>query len=385
MIELLTPTGLAALAALILPVLIHLVRRSERRLVDFAALRWLSERTRPRQRIRLHERLLLLLRLLLIAVLALLLALPVLREAGEGPAAVFAVAPGIDPAVARAAAADAAADGRWLAPGFPGVDAPAPPALEGQAFASLIRELDAQLPATTALTIIVPPQLAGLDAGRLQLSRDVRWQIVRGGQPAGPAAPAPRPLKLSLRVDEAGAAEVAVVRALATAWRLAGQDTLLEVAPAPTPIPADADLVFWLAGAPTAELRAWIDAGGTVVVTRSPDAEGRARLVDESAAGAVLLREQRLGRGRLLSLPHALTLAAMPQLQDAAFPERLRRLLLPMPAAPDRAFAEAYAPSVSGTPNAGVATPLIPWLALLAALIFLVERWLASGPRRVAE
>ncbi|TQT81878.1 hypothetical protein DB758_11845, partial [Xanthomonas perforans] len=47
---LLFPTGLAALAALLLPLLIHLARRSEHRPTDFAALRWLRALPRPRHR-----------------------------------------------------------------------------------------------------------------------------------------------------------------------------------------------------------------------------------------------------------------------------------------------------------------------------------------------
>lgn len=73
----LAPAALAALAALLVPLLIHLQRRPEQRVVEFAALRWLSERVRPRQRLRLTEWLLLLLRLLLVAALALWLAQPV--------------------------------------------------------------------------------------------------------------------------------------------------------------------------------------------------------------------------------------------------------------------------------------------------------------------
>ena len=46
------PAGLAALASLLLPLLIHLARRDEQRLLDFAALRWLAARPRPRRRIR---------------------------------------------------------------------------------------------------------------------------------------------------------------------------------------------------------------------------------------------------------------------------------------------------------------------------------------------
>ena len=73
---LLAPLGLAALAALIGPLLIHLRRRTEEVPVDFAALRWLDPRPRPRQRLQFDEWPLLALRLLLVALLALLLARP---------------------------------------------------------------------------------------------------------------------------------------------------------------------------------------------------------------------------------------------------------------------------------------------------------------------
>src|SRR5690606_7866263 len=52
---LLLPAGLVALGALLVPVLIHLVRRMELRRTDFAALRWLGERARPRRRVRVER------------------------------------------------------------------------------------------------------------------------------------------------------------------------------------------------------------------------------------------------------------------------------------------------------------------------------------------
>ena len=75
---LLLPAGLAALAALLLPLLLHLARRHEQTPTDFAALRWLRQKPKPRHRIRFDEWPLLLLRLLLLALLALWLAKPVL-------------------------------------------------------------------------------------------------------------------------------------------------------------------------------------------------------------------------------------------------------------------------------------------------------------------
>ena len=81
---LLLPAALAALAALIVPLLIHLARRSEQRPADFAALRWLRQKPKPRHRIRFDEWPLLWLRLLLLALLALWLARPVLFIARRG-------------------------------------------------------------------------------------------------------------------------------------------------------------------------------------------------------------------------------------------------------------------------------------------------------------
>ena len=75
---LLFPAALAALAALALPLLVHLARRQQERPTVFAALRWLRAQPRPRRRLRFDEWPLLLVRLLLVALVALLLAQPAL-------------------------------------------------------------------------------------------------------------------------------------------------------------------------------------------------------------------------------------------------------------------------------------------------------------------
>ncbi len=67
---LLAPAALAALVALLLPLLLHLARRDATRPTPFAALRWLRERPRPRRRLRFDDWPLLLVRLLLLALLA---------------------------------------------------------------------------------------------------------------------------------------------------------------------------------------------------------------------------------------------------------------------------------------------------------------------------
>ena len=116
---LLAPLGLAALAALVVPIVVHLVRRLELRTTEFAALRWISERIRPRRRLRFERPWLLLLRLALLALLALLLARPVLTQPPGAQASRVLVAPGSDLAAARRAVSSRTADWRWLAPGFP--------------------------------------------------------------------------------------------------------------------------------------------------------------------------------------------------------------------------------------------------------------------------
>lgn len=186
MLTLLWPPALAALAALAVPLAIHLIRRPDRQVHDFAALRWLPVRT-PRPRLRWRAPLLLLLRLLLVAALALLLAEPVLRGGRDAGRPWAAVAPGISAAAARAALAGAF-EPHWLAPGFPPLDAPPPAA--PVTVSSLVRELADTRPAGQPLAVLVPRQLAGLDAERITLGREIDWRVLPGrSAPASPAAP----------------------------------------------------------------------------------------------------------------------------------------------------------------------------------------------------
>ena len=92
---LLLPGALAALAAILIPLVIHIARRTEERPIEFAALRWLRQKPRPKSRLQFDERLLLAARMLLLILLALWLAAPVLFGAG-GTAPYVAVAPGVD-------------------------------------------------------------------------------------------------------------------------------------------------------------------------------------------------------------------------------------------------------------------------------------------------
>src|SRR5690606_28597719 len=178
---LLVPAGLLALGALLLPILIHLVRRLELQLTDFAALRWLSDRVRPQRRVRIERPWLLLVRLFLLGLLALLLARPALVGTTDAARDWVLVTPGVSPAAARAAVSAPDADWRWLAADFPPLGAPSPePPVP---LASLLREADARLPAARSLHVVVPAELDGLDGARPALGRAVDWQVVAGRMP----------------------------------------------------------------------------------------------------------------------------------------------------------------------------------------------------------
>lgn len=412
-LALLLPVALAALAALLLPLLIHLARRSERRPTDFAALRWLQAQARPKRNLRFDEWPLLALRLLLLALLALLLARPVLFGAPDATPWVVA-APGVAAETLRSFDAPEDAQRRWLVPGFP--RASEPPPSQRVPVASLLRELDAKLPAEAALTVLVPEIIDGADAERPVLSRKANWQafppVEKGGKGRfavtgesksnSPSTPlfqrGQQSPTLFVRHTADRAQALRYLRAVTTAWRTdagAASSTAsnatsaaIDIAETTQPLPANAKLLVWLAPGPLPDaVRTWIEAGGTTLLdaqTKIPEIEhGAARWRD--ADGDMLIRGIALGGGQALQWTRAMTPAAMPELLEADFPQRLRAVLLQAPPAPSRVAAEAYEPQTGAAPWPETSRELAPWLALLIAALFATERWFAAGPRRRAS
>lgn len=391
-LALLLPAGLAALAALLLPLLIHLARRSEQRITDFAALRWLAAKPRPRRKRRFDERLLLLLRLLLLAALALLLARPVLYGKPDRTPWIVAT-----PEVGAAALRDAAGTGavrlHWLAPGFPGIDdnAPAP----RQPVASLLRELDATLPAGTPLTVLVPAMIDGADAERPKLSRRVEWRVVPSAATALTTITATVVPTVAVRYAAGDMSALRYLRAAGAAWRAAmpvangdpktAVASFITMAPAPQVLDAKTRNLVWLVPGPLPEdIRDWIRAGGHALLAVDVEAVEPARATPlwRDDGGDVLVRGAPLGRGRIMQLTRALSPEAMPQLLEANFPEHLRALFADPAPAPARIAASAYAPTTGAPPWPETPRPLSPWLVALVALLFALERWFASSPRR---
>ncbi len=367
---LLFPLGLAALAAGLLPLLIHLARRHPYTPLDFAALRWLRAQIRPRQRIRFDDWPLLLVRLMLLAALAFLLARPALTGPAPVPAAWTVVAPGMDAAALRGTAEEG--NWHWLAPGFPAIDQ-APPA-SSASLPSLLRELDAQLPAGTALTVHVPDPLPGLDGARLQLSRDVQWHT----QPMPVTPPQTAAALPQLRAHgEASATAQHWLNALQRAWGVQATLAPLSV----DALPERGEIGVWSrSDALPANWQAWLLDGGRVITAGKPAADARILLRD--AEGAPLLWQQRVGHGYLLALPGDWNTTSNAALRDPNLPRALLLALQP-PTAPRLGDARDQAPQRAALP---AATPPLreptPWLLLAIVLLFALERWMASSARR---
>lgn len=186
MLSLLHPAALWTLAALALPLAIHL-RRPPPRTVRLGSLRSLeSIPRRPWRHPRWRELLLLYARLGLLAVLALWLAGPRWTAPPAAGPRRWAL---LDPT----ANLDGESRARWqalrangyethlLAPGFPAVSGVPSPAADAPApdLWSLLREADAELPAGSALAVFSPGRLAALRGVRPALAHcRVEWQPI---------------------------------------------------------------------------------------------------------------------------------------------------------------------------------------------------------------
>lgn len=384
-LSLLLPAALLALSALLIPLVIHLSRRSEQKPTDFAALRWISAQLRPRRKLVFQEIPLLLLRLLLLMAIVFFLAKPVSMQASS-PRHWVAVVLGSDTNAAKNLPSQDKSQWHWLSPGFP--DYKKIPAPSNDSISSLLRELDAKLPANTALTVLVPEQLSGLDGERIRLSRKVDWKIVPGKMPTTSNTEKHAALRPAIRHDEKHAAEAIYFRAAFATWqedKTANVKDVLDVAGVSSPIKNDRNVLVWLsAGELPIDISAWVNKGGTLLLSKDSKLEeiDSGVSVWRNDKGKVLLMAAPLGQGRVLQWQQDLKPEAMPELLDADFPSRLKLLLQAKPSEPTRAFANSQTP-LTGAPH-GMEAPqsLQIWLALLIALLFLMERWLANAPRR---
>ncbi|ALL13616.1 BatA domain-containing protein [Caulobacter henricii] len=380
---LLVPAALAALAAVLVPLAIHIARRTETRTIDFAALRWLTPKPKPVRRLQLDEPWLLAVRVALTAAIVLALARPVLNSAASDRPIVA-----VSPAVDATGMADRAERHVWLAPGFPDLKQPRPPLPDDQA--SLIRQLDAQTPAGTRLAVMVPALLTGVDGQRLVLSRPIDWRVLPS-KPRSTSPSPPVPPSLTVRYSSRYEDAVRYFRAAAVAFAEPGKPPAFDAAPTVRPVPRSARYLVWLTDAPLPSVAlAWIEAGGVVLLSKDTPTpvEGPLRVSWRDPEGNALATSGRFGKGRVLHLTRPVEPRELPALAEPAFAQELWTLLEPPPA-PGRVAASDYAPAVQPMAKSMIHTPtaldLRPWLILLITSLFLLERWLATRrDRRIA-
>lgn len=384
------PAALAALAAIVLPLLIHLSRRSEQKLTDFAALRWLRANLRPRRKLLFQERLLLALRLMLLIALALFLAQPVWLKSPPAEHWVMVV-PGAEYQSEKNLPKGENLRWHWLAPGFP--ELTQKPNTSTLPTSSLLRELDAGLPKNTRISVLVPSQVSGLDAERLQLSRAVDWRIVPGKMPSPIGNEKLTAIKLALRYDAAHKQSLRFFRASHTAWQSQlpeAQRVALDSADSQSVLPKQGTVLVWLVdGELPDNVLQWIRAGGSVLISNESiisisknSSFAWSENSWRSAQGDLLLKHTVLGSGRVWQWQQALTPNAMPALLDADFADRLQSVLSKPLRAPTQSLASLHAPIKTLPAWPELPTPISTWFALLIAIVFLCERFVATAKNR---
>lgn len=357
-----TPLWLAALAALVIPLALHLWSRRPRLVIRVGTLRHLGEVPPARARsTRLSEPLLLLLRLLILAAIVLALAGPRIRGATLGrPARLLLLDPALhaDPLLDSLNAARATV--RLLAPGLPErrlplntADAAAPSLPIWEA----LRQADRLVTDGGTIEVYARPRLARLGPVRPALRSTVRWHA--------PAAAETRSWLVALTAIPGDSAE-----ALLGTGNASGVEYTRLRARDPAAIP----LAAGRAPAPATPRRLHV-----------PGADTSRRL-----AFAIRAVSEELGQRVSLAAPGDTTLDLPPHLLPA---EALAdSLLARWPWRPE--VADTQDPRelsvAAALPQAAVMASVAPReirtreLLLLAALLLLLERWLASRPRRRA-
>jgi hypothetical protein len=146
----------------------------------------------------------------------------------------------------------------------------------------------------------------------------------------------------------------------------------------------DTGALVWTAPGPLPDpVVRWIEGGGTALL--SVDAifpiEDNATVAWRDPVGRPLATAESAGKGRVIRLTWALEPAALPQLLEPDFPDTLLRLLAPPPA-PTRVAAADHAPLEGASPYDRPPFDLRTWLALVIALLFAGERWMATRSSR---
>lgn len=274
MLQLLSPAGLWTLAALSLPLAVHLWRPPPRT-VRLGSLRFLETLPRRLHDLRWRERTLLAARLGLLTLLALLLAGPRWRHAPPRAAQRWIL---LDPAavpstgsLGRLNALRAAGyELHTLAPGGTAPD-----------LWSWLREADAELPAGSSLAVFSPGRLASLRGSRPALRHcRVEWvptpeaaPVTAAGKPGSVSPPSSVGVRILHDADRAAEARM-LAAAVRAAGQVAGREANVQVSPHNPRLgnAVDGEWIFFLSAQPPPS--AWTARGANVLTEETADEDG---------------------------------------------------------------------------------------------------------------
>lgn len=391
------PLWLAALAALAVPIVIHLRSHRPGRMVRLGSVRHLAATPTPHARgWRLRDRLLLALRAAAIALLVLALARPLLLHRTERPRLVLVAAELAGPDAPERAQTlldsleRSGASIRLLRAGLtPSIQADtAIPADRDANYWSLIAEADRAL-RPASIVVVAPTDARHFRGLRPAVASDTRWVTLRPAAAAAIARPRPA-ATVAIYADSDHAGDARYAAAAFEAVRAADGDTTraaLPVRAAAAPVSdSAAEWTVWLASEPPPDPLQRRARQGGVLLTEAA-LGGAAVPVWRSAAGAPLLSVAPLGSGLHFAFATRLDPRAMPMLLSPAFADSMLALwrrsgagisaaeapLAPrqaLPARGDRAAAASAAAAASSWPAS------VLWLLAVAALC--AERALAA-------
>ena len=356
------PLGLAALVALLVPILIHLARQRPRRPVLVGTLRHLPDAAAPRRaRSQVVEPWLLALRMLILAVLALIVAQPFVGAPtpAAAPRSLLVLPAGFEDDSLRVllpAADSLLATGHEIRR-LPMAD-----------FWSELSELDAGLPSGSSIAVVAPAALPVAGA-RPAVRSAVTLHRFEPNDEGEPHAAGPRSFHVRIVADSsnriAAARHAAAFRAVA---ELRGDSLVLNGAPA-----LDGWIVWLADSAPTPGVLEDVQDGATLLTSAG----------GPEPASADAIGVEPLGRGRILRT----SLAGNPPV-DATFAELIARIwpdpasLAPAQPARLRISTNQLLPAFASADGQPVASRTSIGNLLLAAVsvLFLLERWLSHRP-----
>ncbi len=437
MIQFLAPLGLLALFALVAPIVIHLLSRKPGKTVKVGSLQFL-EATESRQlrSLKLTDVPLLLLRTAMLAMLALLLAQPLWKKSSRPTEAQthgwVLIAPEIlrgTPAAPITQLVDSlSAAGNalhLLAPDFPAVQALSEKILRdsdsAQRYWSLLRELDLQLPAGAPLWIFAPDRLAFFRGERPTLQRMMHWFGVpippeNHDSPSTVSSDSTSALILYDANHEEDARYIQTALEAVIEFGGLPIETQSHFIRENFAVAQNTKWLFWLAAQPVSKILLQQIESGLCLISDAGAAEyervdSRIIMADQrmeifprlqqrviaanngvtlwtDGFGAPLLEGERLGKGWHYRFHSRFHPAWNELVLSAAFPQWLHTLLnLPETIPDQRRISVAQsrpnirAAATSQTLSFTTTSLHVPFW-LLAAVLFIVERWLAGKTKR---